>query len=121
MRVAQARLALNQDGQPRVADEPPMTQGDLGDLIDRNRVTVNKIEAGAARVSLETLERLTVVLHRSREYLLGEPEHVDEFELARERLTNAATKIADGLQEASLVIDLMRQLGPAATKEAAAL
>lgn len=121
MRVAQARLALNQDGQPRIGDEPPMTQGELGDLIGCHRVTVNKIEAGAARVSLGTLERLAAVLTRSREYLLGEPELVDEFELARERLTHAATKIADGLEEASLVIDLMRELRSGSTTVAAGL
>lgn len=109
MRVAQARLALNQDGAAIQDGQRPMTQGELGDLIGRNRVTVNKIEAGAARVSRETLERLSVVLGRSTEWLLGEPEQVDEFEIARERLASAAGKIADGFQEVGLVLDLVKR------------
>lgn len=94
-RVGQARLALG------------LTQTELADRIGVHRVTMTKIEGGAP-VSLETLEALSVELVRSREWLCGEPDQVDEFDLARERIANAMSKIADGFedfQEAVIVLE----------------
>jgi transcriptional regulator with XRE-family HTH domain len=111
LRVAQARQALRPDGEKRQRDDDAtMTQGDLADLIGVHRVTLNKIEAGQRAVSLDTLERLAVRLGRSREWLLGEPETIDEFELAREKMANA-------LSEFSSAVDLLQR----AARDAAGL
>jgi transcriptional regulator with XRE-family HTH domain len=103
-RVAKARLAIT-DERGR-----PISQQELANRADLNRVTVAKIEGNKQRVSLEVLERLTVALGRSREYLLGEPEQVDEFEIARARLARATTMIVDGFEEAGLVLDLVKRV-----------
>lgn len=100
--MAQARQALRSDGTPRVsADDLVMTQGELADLVGVHRVTLNKIEGGSARVSLDLVERLAAALGRTREHLLGEPETIDQFELARERMANA-------LAEFSVAVDLLK-------------
>lgn len=106
--VAKARL--------EIVDERgrPLSQQALADQVGLNRVSIANIERNAQRVSLDVLERLSAALGRSREHLLGEPEQVDEFELARERLASAAAKIADGLEEAGLVLDLVRRAREAA-------
>ena len=63
-----------------------------------HRVTLTKIENGAP-CSLELLERLARELNVSREWLLGEPETIDELELARERVTAAMGKLAEGFDD----------------------
>lgn len=97
--MAQARQALRPDGAKRQDDDAAvMTQGDLSDLIGVHRVTMNKIEGGSARVSLDVLERLAATLGRSREWLLGEPETVDEFELAREKMANVLAEFSEAVE-----------------------
>lgn len=104
LRCAQARLAVIGD------DGEALSQVAAARLLGVHNVTLNRVENGNQRVSIDLLERMVELYGRSREWLLGEPEQVDEFELARERLQNAAVKIADGLEEASLVLDLMREV-----------
>jgi transcriptional regulator with XRE-family HTH domain len=86
-------------GQAR--QEAGFTQTDLAARIGVHRVTMTKIE-NRAPVSLETLERLASALGRSREWLLGEPEQIDEFELARE-------KMASALESFSEAVDLLQR------------
>lgn len=91
------------DGKPRASGaDPVMAQGRLAELVGVHRVTIAKIETGQARVSREVLERLVEVLGRSREWLLGEPEQVDEFELAR-------VKMASALESFSEAVDLLQR------------
>jgi transcriptional regulator with XRE-family HTH domain len=75
-----------------------MTQVQLADRLGLHRVTLTKIETGHARVSRETLERLAVELGRSTAWLLGEPEEVDEIELARTKIFAAATDFLEAIQ-----------------------
>lgn len=74
-----------------------MRQVELADLVGIHRVTMTKIEGGSARVSLDVLERLSAALGRSREWLLGEPEVIDPFELAREKMTSALAEFSDAV------------------------
>lgn len=74
-----------------------MRQVELADLCGLHRVTMTKIEGGNARVSLDVLERLSAALGRSREWLLGEPEVIDPFELARERMTSALSDFSEAV------------------------
>lgn len=101
MRVAQARIALVGEGGRQV------TQDELADLVAIHRVTMNRIEAGTARVSLDVLERLSVVLGRSREWLLGEPDPIDELALARDRVASALAKIGEGFEDFTGAVDLL--------------
>jgi transcriptional regulator with XRE-family HTH domain len=92
LRVAQARQARG------------LTQDDLAGITGIHRVTITKIENGQAKVSLEALEKLASALERSREWLLGEPENVDEHELARERIGNAMHQLGEALED---IIDVL--------------
>ena len=94
--VAKARLAILDDR------ERPLSQQELANRVGIHRVTLAKIESGDARVSLEVLERLAAELGKSREHLLGEPEQIDEFERARERM-------ADALDSFSEAVDLLQR------------
>lgn len=101
MRVAQARLALTGE------DGRQVTQDELADLVGVHRVTMNRIEAGTARVSLDVLEGLSVALGRSREWLLGDPELTDELALARDRVASALAKIGEGFEDFTGAVDLL--------------
>lgn len=71
LRVAQARHAiLSSRGKP-------LTQAELAASVGVHHLTVNRIENGHARVSLETLERLTTVLNVTRDHLLGTESSVE--------------------------------------------
>lgn len=94
-RVAKARAAKKRP------DGKSFSQQDLADEIGSHRVTIARIENNDQRVSLELLERLCLALDRTREHLLGLPETIDEFDLAREHL-------ARSLVEFSEAIDLIR-------------
>jgi transcriptional regulator with XRE-family HTH domain len=99
--VAKARLAIiDERGRP-------LSQQALADRVGLNRVSVANIERNAQRVSLEVLERLSVALGRSREHLLGEPEQVDEYELARERMATAMSKIGEGFEDFAAAVQVL--------------
>src|SRR4051812_5811641 len=95
VRVAQARM------------DKGLKQAAAADALHVNRVTLNKIENGRANVSLELLERMTKLYDRSREWLLGEPEQVDPLELGRERLASALSKINDGFEDLTNLVDTL--------------
>lgn len=87
VRAAQARM------------DKGFKQAEAADALMVNRVTLNKIENGRANVSLDLLERMTLLYDRSREWLLGEPETVDAIEAGREKLATALAKINDGFED----------------------
>lgn len=93
-------------GQARIAAD--LKQGELADRVGIHRVTLTKIENGAP-CSLELLERLAAELDVKREWLLGEPEAVDEFELARERMASAMAKIADGFEDFTSAVEALER------------
>jgi transcriptional regulator with XRE-family HTH domain len=86
-RAAQARISAG------------LTQALAADELEINRVTMNKIENGKARVSLDLLERMAQRYGRSRAWLIGEPEAEDEIEASRERIANALSLISQGFEE----------------------
>jgi transcriptional regulator with XRE-family HTH domain len=94
VRAAQARVACGLATQEQAAAE-----------LHVNRITLNRIENGHAKVSLELLERMAGRYGRSREWLQGEPEHVDELELGRARLAVALAKISEGFEELTGVLN----------------
>lgn len=104
-------------GQARTAKR--LTQDDLAELVGAHRVTIAKLEGTTGPAcSLELLERLSAALGRSREWLMGEPEQVDEFELARNRMASAMSQIADGFEDFTEAVEaLQRRAHEAATSE----
>lgn len=90
-------------GQARTA--AGLTQEDAAAKLGINRITLNKIENGRTNVSLDLLERIASFYGRSREWMLGEPETIDEIELGRERLAVALTKISEGFEELTIVLN----------------
>lgn len=105
VRAAQARLAIE--------SEPgkPLKQVEAARLLDVHPITLNRIENGRSKVSSDLLERMTDLYGCSREWLLGEPEAVDELELAREKMTNALAEFSDA-------VDLLqRRIRTAATAD----
>lgn len=110
-RVAKARLGLPREG------GRPISQQDLADRLEINRVTLARIEGGVAPVSLELLERLSRELGRSREWLLGEPDVIDEFERARALMASSLTSFSEALD---LLNARLGDAAPAAEREAAA-
>lgn len=104
-------MALRPDGGKRTSEgDPVMKQGELADLCGLHRVTMTKIEGSNARVSLDVLERLAAAVGRSREWLLGEPETIDDFELARAKMNHV-------LEEFSQAVDLLQRAARAAATE----
>jgi transcriptional regulator with XRE-family HTH domain len=103
VRVAQARM------------DKGLKQAEAADALHVNRVTLNKIENGRANVSLELLERMTNLYDRTREHLLGEPEHVDPIELNREQLASALSKINAGFEDLTNLVETLND----AAREAA--
>lgn len=81
-----------------------LTQAAAAEDLSINRVTLNKIENGHANVSLELLERMARLYACSREWLIGEPEAVDEVEIDRERIANALSSIRDGFEALDAVL-----------------
>lgn len=101
-RAGQARVAtLDAEG------DKPLKQVRAAELLGIHAVTLNRIEAGSARVSLELLERMCVLYGCTRAYLLGEPELVDELEAARERIAGALTKVGSGLEELAGLVETL--------------
>ncbi len=96
-RVGQARQAVVKDGRP-------LKQVEAAELLGLHPVTLNRIENGKARVSLETLERIAALTGRTREWLLGEPETIDPLEAGRGRLANALAQISAGFEELNDVL-----------------
>lgn len=82
-----------------------LTQEQAAKDLGVHRITVTKIENGSAKVSLDLLERMSGRYGRSREWLLGEPESVDELELGRERIALALAKIGEGFEELTSVLN----------------
>lgn len=114
LRVAQSRQALTGAG------GKAMTQQELADLLDVHRVTLTKIESRGTNVSLDLLERLSKQLGRSREYLLGEPEVIDDLEVAKARIAVALVKVGDGLGELADLVETLTNVAhtvAAAAKE----
>ncbi|HXH35233.1 MAG TPA: helix-turn-helix transcriptional regulator [Plantibacter sp.] len=88
MRIGQARQAvLTEDGKP-------LKQVEAAERLGVHPVTLNRIENGKAKVSLELLERLALLTGRSREWLLGEPEPEDEFAARSSQLAEAMAHLA---------------------------
>jgi transcriptional regulator with XRE-family HTH domain len=105
-RFGQARQILKDE------DGKPLTQSATADKLGVHAVTLNRIENGKARVSLDLLERMSELTGKSREWLLGEDEPVDPFEENRAKLTEAVNQLAAGF---GLLNDLMEQVGLAIT------
>jgi transcriptional regulator with XRE-family HTH domain len=105
VRVAQARVSSN------------LSQGEAADALNVNRVTLNKIENGRANVSLDLLERMSVLYGCSREWLQGEPEKLDEVELGRERFSNALATMAEGMEQLIAALDPLLRLADRAAEE----
>src|SRR5690242_15760418 len=89
----------------RAREAAGISQQALGDRCHLHRVTVTRIENGQARVSLDVAERLARELGCTREWLLGEPDNVDEFDQARERVANALSKIGAGFEDFTEAVD----------------
>lgn len=89
-RLGQARQALTDENGKR------LTQAEAARILGVHTVTLNRIENGKARASLELLERICELTGKSRIWLLGEEEPVDPFEVNRARLAVAVQNIADG-------------------------
>jgi len=89
--------------------ELALTQQLLADKAHIHRTTLAKIEGGSRSVSLQIVERLAAVLGCSREWLLGEPEQADEFDLARDRIASAMTKMADGFEDFTAAVEALEQ------------
>lgn len=83
-----------------------LSQQQLADDIGIHRVTIANIERGSA-CSLEVLELLCERLGRSRKWLTGEPEDIDQVSLAREALSDSLAALE---QSASRLVDLMDAL-----------
>lgn len=97
-RLGQARQALvNEDGRP-------MKQVEFARLLDIHPVTLNRIENGKSKVSLDLLDKIADLTGKTREHLLGEPENVDEVELARERVSNALAQMSLALAD---IVDVL--------------
>jgi transcriptional regulator with XRE-family HTH domain len=102
VRVAKARQNL-----PGFNGRTYLRQSEFAEVIGIHPVTMNRIENGQAKVSLETAEKLCRALGVSREWLQGEPERIDEFELARAKMTNALAEFSDA-------VDLLQRAARAA-------
>lgn len=89
VRVAQARLALDERGKP-------MTQTRFAELVGIHNGTMNRIENGKARVSLETLEKIVTLTGRSREWLVGDTSTDREAE-QRQAIVQALAPLAEAL------------------------
>lgn len=101
LRVAQARTAiLGEDGRS-------IKQSAFAALADLHPVTMNRIENNKARVSLGTLERISELTGRSREYLLGEDEETDVVELARARFARGLEGMRAGFEEFNAAVELL--------------
>lgn len=111
VRAAQARL------DKKGTDGRPLKQAAAAKLLGIHPVTLNRIENGKARVSLELLERMVKLYGQTRAWLLREPETVDAVEASRERIANALCQIGIGFEELTAVLNA--QL-PSAKNEVAA-
>lgn len=92
VRVAKARIATG------------LKQAEAADALGVNRVTLNKIENGRAKVSLDLLERMTALYGRSREHLSGEDEEPDPVEAASLKVAAALSKISEGFDDLNEVL-----------------
>lgn len=101
VRVARARAILKDE------DGRHLTQAAFAGLVGLHLVTMNRIENNKARVSLHVLERIADLTGRSREYLLGEPEHVDEVDAAREMFAQALEQMQGGFEDFNAAVDLL--------------
>lgn len=117
VRVAQARLACKGE------DGEPLKQVEAARLLDVHPVTLNRIENGKAKVSRDLLDRMVDLYGRSREFLLGEPETIDEFELARERMAIALSQMAGVFEDFSAAVKVLEEraarAGDSASQEVA--
>ena len=102
LRVAQARMALTgKDGEPltqRAAAE---------EVLGVNPVTLNRIENGKAKVSLELLDRMAALYGVTKEWLLGEPEDADDVEAAREALADSIRALHETTGRFSELMDVL--------------
>lgn len=92
VRAAMARMAIEVDGKP-------LTQVEAARRLGVHQITLNRVENGKSPGSAELLDKMVELYGRSREWLLGEPEQTDDFELARERMANAMSKIGEGFED----------------------
>lgn len=99
--MSHARTGLLLDGSRvgRARGELDLTQIALASRCDISRITLNRIENGKQRVSLETVERLAQELGRSREWLQGLPETIDPVEQARARVAKALDMLGQGFED----------------------
>lgn len=79
-------------------------------------VTLNKIENGKANCSLELLERMSKLYGRTREWLCGENDPVDEVEAAREKFALALSSIGEGFEQLTELVDVLNQRAAGAAK-----
>lgn len=107
VRAAKARMAAQ-------IEEKPLTQVEAARLLDVHPITLNRVENGKSPGSAELLERMVELYGVSREYLLGEPERADEFDLARERMATGVAKIVSGFEEMGMAFDLLNEARRAA-------
>lgn len=90
-RAGKARCALrDRDGKQR------FSQAAAARALSIHPVTLNRIENGKARASLEVIERMCELYDVSREYLLGQPEEIDPVEAVKEEMSEALADIARG-------------------------
>lgn len=94
----------------RARTELGLTQEQLALAAGVSRLTVNRIENGRTRVSLETVERLAVVLRQSRAWLQGLPETIDPVERARFQVSEALEKLAAGFNDLNDALTLEVQI-----------
>jgi transcriptional regulator with XRE-family HTH domain len=102
VRVAAARQAL-----PGFNGRSYLRQSEFADVVGIHPVTLNRIENNKTKVSLETLEGLCEHLGRTREWLMGVPEEVDELEAAREQMATALSKIAEGYEDFGAAVEAL--------------
>lgn len=114
VRVAQARQAL------RGANGKPLTQRLAAERLDVHPVTLNRIENGKARVSLELLERMATLYGCTREHLLGASEQVDPIAAARNQVADALEKIGGGFEELADVVEVLQAQAVAAKRQVVA-
>lgn len=93
-------------GQART--EIGISQEELAARCGISRVTLNRIENGKQRASLQTLEALARELDRSRDWLLGQPENVDPVEQERDRIAAGLALIAASLDGISDITDVLQ-------------
>jgi transcriptional regulator with XRE-family HTH domain len=102
LRAAQARISFQEDGKP-------LTQVEAARRLGVHQITLNRVENGKSPGSADLLDRMVELYGVTREWLLGEPEQVDEYELARERMATAMSKIGDGFEDFASAVALLEE------------